>query len=255
MADYHYINTQTFDGDVMNENKPENITQIYTQNLNRLKWDTNCGNWPQICKTVAAIHADISCFTELNHDINMFKIWNKIRQIEQRFFQHLQFGGSTSTNKIRQTYKPGGTGMLVIEGSRPPMKLFTNYRMGRWLAAHFHGEQSIKVTIIIAYQICTKTTKGFTTTANCQIAQLIAERQSQLPFQTHAKPSFMTYNNSFTNAKKKEDVILLGDFNTHNLTPVTQLLIQHLQWCMFLPVKLCGKLDTNSIEKNKRYFT
>ena len=99
----------------MEENKPEKITRIYAQNLNGLKWNKDGGNWPQVCNTITAIHADIACFTELNQDINTYAISNKMRQIESQFCQHSKFAGSTSTNKIKCTYKPGGTGMLVVE--------------------------------------------------------------------------------------------------------------------------------------------
>ena len=81
---HNYDNdNNTFVGDILNENKPENITRIYTQNLNGIKWDKDGGNWPFICESMAAIHADISCFTEINLDANNNKIHSKMRQIEK----------------------------------------------------------------------------------------------------------------------------------------------------------------------------
>ena len=99
-------NNGAFVGDILEENKPEKVTRIYTQNLNGIKWDKDGGNWPQICETMAAIHSDISCFTELNQDINSYSISTQMHQIEQRFFQHSKFGGSTD----------GGAGLDSVQG-------------------------------------------------------------------------------------------------------------------------------------------
>jgi len=53
-------------GDMLNEEKEDNTTRVYFQNLNGLKWDKHGGIWPMICQSMAAIHADVACFSEVN---------------------------------------------------------------------------------------------------------------------------------------------------------------------------------------------
>lgn len=53
-------------GDPLSEEKAENVTRIYFQNLNGVKWDKEGGNWPAICQAMADIHVDIMGFAEVN---------------------------------------------------------------------------------------------------------------------------------------------------------------------------------------------
>jgi len=52
----------------------DNTTRVYFQNLNGLKWDTDGGTRPVICQTMAGIHANIACFSEVKQDTSNFSI-------------------------------------------------------------------------------------------------------------------------------------------------------------------------------------
>ena len=96
-AHHHFI------GDYLQENKPETITRIYCQNLNGIKWDKDGGTWPMICESMAAIHADIACFSEINQDVSQYKVRMQMDKICKRFFHHHRLDLQLQSTKYLQT--------------------------------------------------------------------------------------------------------------------------------------------------------
>ena len=203
-----------FIGDILSEDKPEGITRLYCQNINGIKWTKEGGTWPMICDTIGAIQADVSCFTELNLDMNRYKIASTMRSIESKFFSHSRFAGSTSNNKVPHDYKPGGTGMLTVNNTTATIKKITKDRMGRWVVSHLSGDAGTKVAVIVAYQVCQRTVTGNTTAANCQIAQLITEGGSSVTI-PNPRRAFTTELTQLIQQCQANDesIILVGDFN------------------------------------------
>ena len=78
MAGIFTNQSQAFIGDTLTEQKQPSTTRCYFQNLNGIRWNKEGGDWPAICETMAAIHADIICCAELNQDVNQPKIRGKI---------------------------------------------------------------------------------------------------------------------------------------------------------------------------------
>jgi len=66
-------------GDILNDDKEKNTARVYFQNLNGLKWDKHGGIWRMLCQSMAAIHADIACFSEVNQDTSKFEIREKMK--------------------------------------------------------------------------------------------------------------------------------------------------------------------------------
>ena len=207
-------NNDQFIGDILNEVKPPNVTRLYIQNINGIKWDKDGGTWPMICDTVTAINSDITCFAELNQDVNNHRLSGKMRAIEQRFFSHSRFAASTSKNKVTKTYKPGGTSILVTEKTTSSIKKFTKDRMGRWVVAHITGKPGTKIALIMAYQVCQSKVTGNTTAANCQIAQLITESEFATSIPNPRKVFIADLTQLITQFQARgESILLLGDFN------------------------------------------
>ena len=203
-----------FAGDILNEAKEPNTTRIYAQNINGIKWDNDGGTWPMICETMSSIHADIACLTELNLDIHNHKLSTTMHRIERRFFNQSRFAGSTSTNKVPHTYKPGGTGTLVVNKMTATIKKFTRDRMGRWVITHLAGNPGTHIAIITAYQVCQKTITGNATAANCQIARLI-EEEPTLSSMPNPRLAFISdLSHSIKQLQLQgTNIILVGDFN------------------------------------------
>jgi hypothetical protein len=174
-----------FIGDIMDENKADDTTRIYVQNLNGIKWDRDGGTWPSICDSLSAIHADITCFTELNQDVGQFEINQKIGEIGNRFFNHHRFVASTSNRKVSNTYKPGGTGILIVEDTTGIVRATSKDRMGRWATSKLQGANGMAINVISAYQVCQSRTTGVNTAANQQISQLLEEAATAMDATRH----------------------------------------------------------------------
>jgi exonuclease III len=224
-------------GDPMNEAKAENVTRLYCQNINGIKWDKDGGTWPSICDTMAAIHCDITCLSELNQDVNQYQVSNKMRSIERKFFQHSRFAASTSTRQVHRTYKPGGTGMLVVEETTSAVKKMTRDRMGRWVTTQLVGVNNRKVTIITAYQVCQNTATGSNTASNQQISQLIEEASATA---TNIRPREAFIHELLLTVKHYQDrgdeIVLVGDFNEEvtNNDDTFSVAINQLRWMKIL---------------------
>jgi hypothetical protein len=136
-----------------------------------------------------------------------------MRNIEQKFFHHSRFTGSTSPRKAARNYKPGGTGMLIVGDTTSPIKRMTRDRMGRWVAAHLSGGNGATITIITCYQVCQSNITGNNTAANQQISQLIEEKRATDPrkaFIHDLTTAIQSYQSS------GDQIILVGDFNEPN---------------------------------------
>jgi exonuclease III len=207
-----YLRTD-YAGDPLNEDKPDNTTRLYFQNVNGVKWDKDGGTWPVICDMVTATQIDILCLSELNLDINQHHINSKMRQIERRFFAHSRFAGSTSPHKSVRSYKPGGTAMLVVEDTTAPIKTMSRDQMGRWVSTHLAIDQHSGITIITAYQVCQTHITGINTAANQQISQLISENNTQgnlNPRRAFIHDLTQTIQH---HQSRGDHIILVGDFN------------------------------------------
>ena len=205
---------QEFIGDILDECKEENVTRLYVQNLNGIKWTPQGGSWPAICQSIAAIHADFSCFSEFNHDINAHEIAKKMQIIERQVFNQSRFVGSTSRNKVKRTYKPGGTGILVTNESTATVKSTHRDRMGRWAILALQGDNGQGITLINAYQVCQNGVTGNMTAANCQIAQLMQEEHNTTTT-VNPRRAFIQDLTSVIQQHQAtgNSIILVGDFN------------------------------------------
>jgi len=97
--DFEYINHWNeldgdYIGDMLNEDKEDNTTRVYFQNLNGLNWDKHGGIWPMICQSMAAVHADIACFSEVNQDTSKFEIGEKMKTATSLQFDHVHCDAS-----------------------------------------------------------------------------------------------------------------------------------------------------------------
>ena len=162
-------------GDILNEDKEENTTRVYFQNLNGLKWDKHGGIWPMICQSMAAIHADIACFSEVNQDTSKFEIREKMKTVASLQFDHVRLVTATSNRKAKSNYKPGGTTMLTMMDTVALSKDPTRDRMGRWVSTRYSRGNGAHITVIGAYQVCQTHRTGQVTAATQQINQLLEE--------------------------------------------------------------------------------
>jgi hypothetical protein len=149
----------------------------------------------------------------MNIDLNRYEINATMRSIKRKFFDHSRFAGSTTPHKSVRSYKPGGTGMLVVEDTTAPIKTMTRDRMGRWVTTQLAGDQQTGITITTAYQVCQTEITGNNTAVNQQISQLIAENNSNGNLNPrHAFIHDLTIEIQQQQARG-DLIVLVGDFN------------------------------------------
>jgi hypothetical protein len=88
-------------GDILEE-KPINITRIYSQNVNGLKLEKDGGQFTEICKIHQEVQADIICIQEHNLDTTQYKVQQIIHQTTQKHWQRSRPKPGQLTNDILQ---------------------------------------------------------------------------------------------------------------------------------------------------------
>ncbi len=121
-------------GDIMMEQKPEGIIRMYGINVNGVKWDTDGGNWPEICQAMEACNADLVAISELNLEMGRYEIQRKMDTVCKQYFKNHQLITATSGYKAHKTYKPGGTAIMVCNDMKAQVTSWHRDRMGRWVA-------------------------------------------------------------------------------------------------------------------------
>jgi exonuclease III len=203
-------------GDILKEEKEENTTRVYFQNLNGLKWDKHGGIWPMICQSMAAIHADIACFSEVNQDTSKFEIRDKMQTVAGQQFDHVRMVTATSNRKAKRHYKPGGTTMLTMMETVALSKDPTRDRMGRWVSTRYSRGNGANVTVIGAYQVCQTHRTGRVTAATQQINQLLEEYATTNTIGSlNPREAFIRDLGAFIQQRQQcgDMIVLGGDFN------------------------------------------
>ena len=164
-----------FIGDTIEEDPPSDVTRIYIQNLNGLSWDNDGGKWPYVCEVMSSLQVDVACFSEINTDTNKYIIRHQMEQISQLHLPKSRLVLATSPHKTTRAYKPGGTAILASSSIVSTIKSHTRDRMGRWTSICLSVSSARTIRIISAYQVCDTRTRGTTTAAAQQMAQIITE--------------------------------------------------------------------------------
>ena len=200
----------------MQENKPQNTTRIYCQNVNGIKWDKHGGTWPMICESMAAMHADVFCLSEINIDVTQYAIRQQMDRICRKYFTSHRLVASTTTSKVKHTYKPGGTAMISAMSISNTVAQTTRDRMGRWVSSRYTAAQGRYLTIISAYQVCQQHTFGPNTATAQQSTMLLDESLHQdTTTRITARHAFIRDLSAFIRQRQQEndEIILVGDFN------------------------------------------
>ena len=196
-----------FVGDMLQEEKSEGVTRLYFQNLNGLKWDKDGGTWPSICQAMASIHADVMGFAEVNQDTSKYEVRKVLDKVADKQFAHKKLITGTSNRKVRKTFKPGGTMMMTVNESVSLVRETCRDRMGQWVATRYQGQTHLKVTIIMAYQVCQKTRTGHNTAANQQINMILEESvQANLQDRPNPRQVFIEDLTRFITGRQREGI-------------------------------------------------
>lgn len=204
----------TWQGDEISTDKDTHSTRIMFHNVNGLSTHGSAGI-DTFAHEQVLLQADIQCFSEHCLDTTKFRVTNAIHETLQRYYPckhslQLQSSNEAAVN----VYKPGGTGILAlgnIVGRQEPNSKGGD-PLGRWSYMHLRRKDTPPLTIISAYQVCSRPTNLIGNTAyHQQIRALSAQGRHSI----HPRQAFIHDLSQVINdlRGKGHEIILGGDFN------------------------------------------
>jgi hypothetical protein len=199
-------------GDTMIIPSPSNTTRLYFINLNGLNLQKKAAKFRDLCEEMRNANVDLFAAAEHNLDTNKFAVRQSLQDIAQKSFQHHCIQTATSTTTADKFYKPGGTLIMTQGDLVGRIKDRGSDQMGRWTWIKLVGKNQRLVTVISAYQVCTRPTNKTGTTAYHQQECLLRLRGVK---NANPRKYFQRDLNEFIRICKTrtESVILVGDFN------------------------------------------
>jgi exonuclease III len=198
-------------GDPLSE-KMENVTRVYSLNVNGLALDRRGGQFETLCSIAKELQVDILCGQEHNVDASQAEVRNILYQTARQHWPRSRLvTGSTST-VFTNWYKPGGT--LQLSVGHITGRITSTYQdpLGRWVSQTFRGREGFQMTVISAYQVVDCGSQPGKITAAAQQASYLTQLDAQDCNPRKAfKQDLRTY---LSECKSKGDeILLLGDFN------------------------------------------
>ncbi len=212
-------------GDKIIEKRPQ-ITRIYSQNVNGIRFEKDGGQFNELCKVHQEVQADVLCIQEHNLDTTQYIVKQTLQQVCHKTWQRARLNLASSPIPFTGTWKPGGTGIMSTESITGRITATGADEWGRWSYHTFQGQNRRSVTIISVYQVVEKFTqdKGTFTTAAQQRSLLLRQQDSlqdpRLAFQRDLR------NFLHQHKDQHNEILIIGDFNERlgdNLNGTAQL--------------------------------
>jgi exonuclease III len=201
-------------GDQILEQKPDNATRIYCQNVNGFKLDKEGGQYSSFCKIHQEVQADISCCQEINLDTTQNQVKTILHATTQRHWKRSRLSMGSTPIAFTGQYKPGGTLILSTGSITGRIHLAGTDKWGRWSYHSFVGQNGRKLMIISAYQPVSmaRANLGSFTVSSQQRCMLLQANDTidnpRKAFRRDLKTFLTTHLNQGVT-----DLLLLGDFN------------------------------------------
>ncbi|KAI2499828.1 hypothetical protein MHU86_14645 [Fragilaria crotonensis] len=198
-------------GDPVSE-KQENVTRIYSLNLNGLSLDRRGGQFDTLCSIAKELQVDILCGQEHNVDTSQAEVRNILHNTAKQHWPRLRLATGTTPIQFQGWYKPGGTLQLSVANIAGRVMSTFQDPLGRWVSQTFRGCDGFKLTVISAYQVVESTPKPGTTTAAAQQISLLAQENAP---DCNPRRAFKQALRQYLNECKHngDELLLLGDFN------------------------------------------
>ena len=142
-------------GDKIPENKPQGMTRLVFHNLNGINLEGIEGI-DQLVAEQISLQVDIQAMSEHCLDTTKHRVYQQAKDKVRRHSPNSSLLSlHSSTDTAIHTYKPGGTGILLLGPtvSRINTRGVEGDKMGRWSAVHFTRRSHPPLTVISAYQI------------------------------------------------------------------------------------------------------
>ena len=146
------MQTNSHWGDHIEQQKSEDATRIYSQNVNGFKLDKEGGQYGVFCKIHQEIQADISCCQEINLDTTQNAVKTIMYHTTQRHWQRARMTMGSTPIMFSGQYKPGGTLILSTGAITGRTQITGTDKWGRWSYHSMIGHNGRLLTVISAYQ-------------------------------------------------------------------------------------------------------
>jgi hypothetical protein len=190
---------------------------LYFINLNGINLSKNGVQFKDICAEIQQANINIFAAAEHNLDTNKFDVRQILQRTAQQALPHHFLQTATSSIPADKFYKPGGTLILAQGDIVGRIKDRGSDPMGRWSWLKFIGREKRIITMISAYQVCSKPTYATGTTAYHQQESLLRQKGISKP---NPRKYFHRDLTEFIRISKTRNklIILVGDFNE----PITE---------------------------------
>ena len=96
--------------------KDDTTTRLYFQNVNGLRFNSNGGDFEELCHITLETQSDLMCIAEHNLDTTQYHISSTLTQTQNSMCRRSRLTMSSSAITMKGSYKPGGTLMLSSGG-------------------------------------------------------------------------------------------------------------------------------------------
>ena len=212
--DPNNTNNNRWHGHVIREDKSPSHTRIMFHNINHLNLYGTEG-FDMFIHEQHSLQVDIQAFSEHCLDTTKFVVNHTAKDILRKssLGQNLLHWNS-STESAVNTYKPGGTGILMLGPicSRLEPEGKGSDTLGRWCYVTLRRKALPPLTIISAYQVCPRPTNVLGNTAYHQQQRLL---NAQGRHNIHPRKAFIEDIISLIEnlSRQGHDLIIGGDFN------------------------------------------
>ena len=192
--------------------KSDNITRIYSLNVNGFTLDRRGGQFDELCTVAKEVQADIVACQEINLDTTQPVVrsilYDTLRKSWKR--SRLSLGG-TPTPFVNM-YKPGGTMLVSTHHITGRVLTSVSDKWGRWTSETLRCQQNRTLTIISAYQVGPEASSPGKTTAATQQRSFLLQAQDPI---TDPRSAFVRDLRLYlqTCLSQGDDVLIMGDFN------------------------------------------
>jgi hypothetical protein len=187
-------------------------TRLYFINLNGLNLQKDAVQFRDLCEEIRKADIDVFAAAEHNLDSNKYVVRQALQTTARKSFNHHCLQTATSSIQADKFYKPGGTLLLAQGDIVGRIKERGSDSLGRWSWMKLLGCNKRLITIISAYQVCTRPTHRTGTTAYHQQQSLLRQKGAK---KANPRKFFHRDLQEFVRRTKSrnESVILVGDFN------------------------------------------
>ena len=216
----NYLNNKHI-GTKIEHEKDENTFRVYFCNVNGFKLSNDGGEYTEFCMEMEKLQTDVWGVAETNLDSIQHEVRDILHRTNRKHFEYSKMSvGSSNISARRSYYKPGGT-MVCAQGRTTSWIIDHGCnRLGRWSYQTLICKNYLKLTIIMAYQVCHQniTTTDQEGNQNVRSYTCSAQQTSMLRQQGRRetpREAFVMDLRAFIQAQEEQQsaVLLLGDFN------------------------------------------